>query len=332
MVAATKAVGGTKAAPVTNAAAAKKALAVRVRIIPTVLARTKEEFRERLARLLPVSKQLQVDFADGRFVPSTCVPLHELPDFHAYPRHTFEAHLMVEHPGAYIQPCARHGFKRVIVHIEALSHGTFENIRWQCTKHKLELVLAIKPETSVHKLVPYLHAVDGRVPIDGVLFMGVHPGFNGAPYVTQTPDHIRAFIDAAEHAGLADKVPVIQVDGGMTPMTIGGVVAAGARCINSGSFVANAPDPVVAVAQLQAAADLVVAKTVTTRVVTKRIATKKLAMKKSVTKKISTKTIATKKTTRSRRVSRRHELRSPAKVVRKKAASSKRSASRKKRR
>lgn len=213
-------------------------------IIPTVLANTEEEFDKRLRRLLPVADQIQVDIMDGKFVPSTSVAINKIPEVKRWKGKAFEAHLMVQNPGAHIQPMARRGFKRVIFHVETIDSRSMPNLLAQCRKHKVEPILAINPETPVEKLLPYVDEVSA------VLFLGVHPGFNGAPYVQETPQRIAAFLKKNPNKALP-----VQVDGGMTPETIGGVVAAGATRINSGSFVSNAPDPAAALKLLHKAAD-----------------------------------------------------------------------------
>lgn len=211
-----------------------------VTIIPTVLANSKEEFDTRLRKLLPVADEIQVDFMDGKFVPSQGIPINQVPDLSGH-KQRFEAHLMVENPGAYIQPLARRGFKRIIFHIEAVNDKVIPMLLLQCKKYKVKPVLAINPRTSVRLLLPWTEHVDG------VVFLGVHPGFNGAPYLPDTAKRIKEF------AKLDKNKTTIQVDGGMTPTTIESVVAAGASRINSGSFISNAPDPKKAIVQLIAA-------------------------------------------------------------------------------
>ncbi len=44
-------------------------------VIPTVFAMNKKEFDERLAKLVKISKKIQIDFMDGDFVSSEGVRL-----------------------------------------------------------------------------------------------------------------------------------------------------------------------------------------------------------------------------------------------------------------
>lgn len=212
-------------------------------IVPTVLAGSKEEFDMRLKRLLPIADEIQVDVMDGKFVSSESIALNDIPEVKRWKNKRFEAHLMVQTPGAHIQPMARRGFKRIIFHIEATSSRSLPALLAQCRKHKVEPVLAINPETPIDALLPHVHD------IAGVVFLGVHPGFNGAPYLPATAKRIAAFAKKNTNRKLA-----IQVDGGMTPKTIAAVVKAGATRINSGSFLSNAADPKKALVALKAAA------------------------------------------------------------------------------
>jgi len=228
-----------------------------VTIVPTVLANTEEEFGIKLKRLLAVSDEIQVDIMDGKFVPSQSISLNKIPDVSGWKNKRFEAHLMVENPGAYLQPLAKRGFHRIIMHVETLNERMFKNILAQCKRYSLTPVLALNPETRVQKLLPYLGDVEG------VVFLGVHPGFNGAPYLQETAGKIRLFVrECMNNKKITpNKKIILQVDGGMTPETISGVVAAGATRINSGSYVSNAANQKQALQLLQIAASNSTVKT-----------------------------------------------------------------------
>ena len=220
-----------------------------VRIIPTVLANTKDEFDERLAKLLPSSNELQIDFMDGHFVQSTGVPPEDIPDLHRWSAWTFEAHIMVYHPERYIEELAEKGFKRIIFHYETVEDKRIADFAQHIRDNGMIPIMALNPETPVRRVVRYASTVDG------ILFLGVHPGFNGAPYVEETPARIEELVELTG----GSRRFFIQVDGGMTPETIGAVVAAGADRINSGSFVSKADDPSAAIKLLRDASDTALA-------------------------------------------------------------------------
>ena len=50
------------------------------KVIPTIFAHTKKEFNERCTKLTAISKELQIDFMDGRFASSKGISIHDVPD------------------------------------------------------------------------------------------------------------------------------------------------------------------------------------------------------------------------------------------------------------
>jgi ribulose-phosphate 3-epimerase len=213
-----------------------------IKIVPTVLANDIDDFNKRLAKLIPFAHDIHIDISDGKFVPAQTIPMHLVPDVSQWPDKEFEVHLMVERPGAYIQPMAQRGFKRVIFHTEVGDDELIGNLLGQCKEYEMTPIIAINPETPIENLLKYTNDVEEFA------FMGGHPGFNGAPYLAETPMRVRTFLEKAQ------KKLIIQIDIGMTPETVGAVVRAGALRINSGSYISNAPDPKIAYEKLKAAA------------------------------------------------------------------------------
>jgi len=136
----------------------------------------------------------------------------------------FEAHLMVERPERWAPPLFAKGFKRAIVHIETISPVGFRDLAARARKSRAVLIAAINPGTPLRRILPYLPSAAG------VCVLGVEPGRNGAPYDPRTPSRVRA---------IARRRCPVQVDGGMTPRTVGAVVRAGASRINSGSYASS---------------------------------------------------------------------------------------------
>jgi ribulose-phosphate 3-epimerase len=214
-----------------------------LKIVPTVLTGDIDEFHKRLARLIPFANDIHIDVGDGKFVPTQTIPMHLMPDVSRWPEKEFEVHLMVERPGAYIQPMAQRGFRRVIFHTEVADEEMVKNLLAQCKEYNMTPVIAINPETPVESLLKYTDAVEEYA------FMGGHPGFNGAPYLHETPTRVHTFLEKAK------KKLIIQIDIGMTPETVGDVVRAGALRINSGSYISNASDPKKAYEELKRTAE-----------------------------------------------------------------------------
>ena len=85
--------------------------------------------------------------------------------------------------------------------------------------------------------------------LDLVLVMSVNPGFGGQSYIPHATDKIarvRALLDRRRSPA------VVEVDGGITPDTIGDAWRAGARTFVAGTAVFGEPDPAAAVRALRA--------------------------------------------------------------------------------
>ncbi len=217
------------------------------KIIPTVLAFNIKQFEERFKKILPITDEIQVDFMDGRFVETKSPDDQDVPSLKQYKDKIFEAHLMVKEPLRYVPYLKDKGFKRMILHFETIWPEDIELLREFMDREGVEFFLAINPETEVRKIVPYLKFVHG------VLFLGVHPGKNGAPYLRNTPKRIKELVKMNTNPDL-----VIQVDGGMTPETVGEVISAGAHRANTGSYVMNSDNPKEALKEMQAVAETAV--------------------------------------------------------------------------
>jgi ribulose-phosphate 3-epimerase len=175
--------------------------------------------------------RIQWDVMDGRFVPNltfgpdviaSCRPLVEVP---------FEAHLMVEQPDELAHRYVEAGCDRLIVHAEACLHlhRTLGAIR----DLGAEAAVALNPATPADAVAHVLDLVDM------VLVMTVNPGFGGQRYIaTMEPKIVKiaAMIEASGHD--VD----IEVDGGITPDTIGGAASAGANVLVAGSALFRDPE------------------------------------------------------------------------------------------
>ena len=91
----------------------------KTKIIPTIFATNKSDFDKRFNLLRKISKNLQIDFMDGKLVDSKSISLNEVPNLSRY-KNNFEAHLMVKNPDRWISDLEKKGFSKVIFHIEAM--------------------------------------------------------------------------------------------------------------------------------------------------------------------------------------------------------------------
>ena len=114
------------------------------------------------------------------------------------------------------------------VHYEACGDKLAETLR-MIRHYKCKAGLAIKPDTPIEKVVPYLEM------IDMVLIMTVEPGFGGQQYISACTEKIKAMrqiIDKSDYPQVR-----IQVDGGINLRTVHTVIQAGADVIVAGTCV-----------------------------------------------------------------------------------------------
>jgi ribulose-phosphate 3-epimerase len=140
----------------------------------------------------------------------------------------WEAHLMVNDPLYYLSSFNKHGLKRAIFHCEANPHP--ESIVSDIRNLGLEVGLAINPETS---LSDFERAVDK---VDAVLFLTVHPGFYGSPFIPEVLEKIKDFRSHFPSR-------VIGVDGGISLENIELVKSSGADYACVGSRIFRHDDP-----------------------------------------------------------------------------------------
>ncbi len=198
-----------------------------MKIIPTIFSRNKKEFSERLEKLLPVSKNLQIDFMDGKFVRSKSIQPNESPNLKKY-KNKFEAHLMVKNPEKYLEQLNQKGFSKVIFHIEST----------KSPKKVIELIdsfnllpyIALNPETPTERVFPFLSK------IKGVLFMGVHPGKEHQSFIPEIYEKIKLLKSV-------NKAVKIQVDGGVNEIVIKKLAKLNVNYINSGSLISESLNP-----------------------------------------------------------------------------------------
>ena len=107
--------------------------------------------------------------------------------------------------------------------------------------------MALNPSTPFSAIEHVLHLADM------VLVMTVNPGFGGQAYIESMRDKIQTIRAAADDQGLSDLL--IQVDGGISPSTIGEVAQAGADVFVAGSAIFKSKDYAQTIAFLRKKAE-----------------------------------------------------------------------------
>lgn len=214
-----------------------------VEIVPTVMPISYGDFIEKIGRVAPFVKTIQIDVMDGSFVPSTSWPYSATRDgkpdadwlklvnqeagLPHWEEVDFEIDLMVANQIAEAENWISAGVMRVIGHVEALKPEDSEKFL-ALKKLGVELSLALVPETPNSALDLYLDK------LDSVQFMGINKiGFQGQEFEPKVLEKISEL-----HARKPD-LP-ISIDGGVSFETAKLLVKAGVRRLASGSVVFNA--------------------------------------------------------------------------------------------
>lgn len=215
------------------------------------------ELARRSEALARFARDIQLDVADGVFVPDLSWPYREgqweeleamasagalLP--HSGPVR-YEAHLMADDPQHVGELLARVGCRRIIPHVEVFENeAAFRSVSavWRAAGAK-EVGLAILIDTPLSALLPYIPHCD-VVQVMSIATLGKQ----GAPYDP------RAIARVAElHA--QHPLLTIAVDGGVSLSNIADLVRAGASRFGVGGAIAKAAEPARAYEELRAAGE-----------------------------------------------------------------------------
>ncbi|MDQ6725322.1 MAG: ribulose-phosphate 3-epimerase [Actinomycetota bacterium] len=196
-----------------------------VQIVPSVLPADYSKLGEEVVALEAAGvDRIQWDVMDGVFVPNLTFGPDVIAACRRHVEVPFEAHLMVVNPDLMMAQYVEAGCELVIVHAEACTHlhKTLSSIREAGGKAGV----ALNPSTPLDVVRYVLDKVDL------LLVMTVNPGFGGQAYIKTMEPKIA---EAARLIGESGYNIELEVDGGISPDTIAGAAAAGARVLVAGS-------------------------------------------------------------------------------------------------
>ena len=169
---------------------------------------------------------IHVDVMDGHFVPNITIGPLVVKAVRAVTSLPVDVHLMITNPDRYLQDFIDAGADWLTVHVEACVHlhRTLTYIRSKGKKAGAVL----NPATSLSTLDYVLEEVDL------VMLMSVNPGFGGQSFIESTlakTARLRQMLDAVNPS------TGIEIDGGVSPATIGRIASAGANIFVAGSAI-----------------------------------------------------------------------------------------------
>jgi len=201
-------------------------------IAPSILSSDFTRLGEQIAECEAAGADwIHVDVMDGHFVPNltmgpvlvqACRRTTDLP---------IDVHLMIENPENLLEAFARAGASTLIVHVETCPDlpSTLKKIKSLGCKAGVTL----NPETPANTLEPALNMADQ------LLVLTVHPGFSGQSFL---PEMISKVAEIRHSLDKNESPAWLEVDGGISPVTISLAREAGADAFVSGSAIFHHPE------------------------------------------------------------------------------------------
>lgn len=189
---------------------------------------------------------VHVDVMDGHFVPNLTIGPNHVKALKKVTDTPLDVHLMISNPAEQVQWYLDAGADMVVFHREAVwgaedALAVVERIHAAGARAGM----AINPETAVERIEDEVLRE-----LDLVLVMSVHPGFGGQSYIPASAGKVAEVKARCEALGVQ---PLIEVDGGIDPVTAPLVTAAGATMLVAGSAVFKHEDRAAAIAAIRAA-------------------------------------------------------------------------------
>lgn len=199
----------------------------RLMIAPSILSANFTKLGAEITQVLADGADvIHIDVMDGHFVPNITIGPLVVAAVRKITKAPLDVHLMIANPDQYIEAFAEAGADWITVHVEVCHHlhRTIHAIR-QLGK-KAGAVL--NPGTSLTTLEWILDD------LDLVMLMSVNPGFGGQKFIRSAIDKTHKLKTMIDARGLQVG---IEIDGGVSPATIGEISQAGANIFVAGSAV-----------------------------------------------------------------------------------------------
>lgn len=174
-----------------------------------------------------------IDVMDGKFVENNNLEL--MKDYATTISHIsnipLDVHLMVENVEEIMDEYMDLLPDRITFHIEAISDSErIFNIIDELKSNGIKIGIAIKPNTKIEEIKPYLNY------IHQILVMTVEPGKGGQKLIPETLEKIKELRSFVDDNGIDID---IEADGGINKETAEDVRNAGTDVLVSGAFIIN---------------------------------------------------------------------------------------------
>ena len=194
------------------------------KIVPAILAKSKEEYQARLTTVRQLTDRFQVDIIDGEFVDNRTIGLDEVGRMTEL---KMDIHLMVAEPKSFVEKAITLNPNLIIIQYECGQDITphLERIK----KSGLQAGVAVNPDTKLSKLKPLKDL------LDHLLLMAYPAGFAGQKFQPEVLDKL------VEARKLYPSVE-IGLDGGVTDKNAKKILQSGFDTVNVNSALFEAED------------------------------------------------------------------------------------------
>lgn len=166
-----------------------------------------------------------IDVMDGKFVSRETFSIEEIQEISNVSNKPLDIHLMVEDPDIYIEQLIKlSNINNITFHLEI--DKDINKILSKIKENGIKRGLAIKPDTDINLLKPYLDY------IDLILIMTVEPGYGGQPFIKSSTKRIKKIKKLIKGYNI-----LLEVDGGINDITIKEVSLVDTAVI--GSYITN---------------------------------------------------------------------------------------------
>lgn len=168
---------------------------------------------------------VHIDVMDGKFVEEKQFTSMEISALIDACKKKIDVHLMCENPFFYIK---EFDDRVSLVTIHSEINCDKKEIIDILKRKNIEVGMAVKPNTSVQEVIPYLKD------LSLVLIMSVEPGYGGQEFMESSLDKVRKMKEIIKSNNLNVK---IEIDGGVKDTNIKRISEAGVDIAVVGSFV-----------------------------------------------------------------------------------------------
>lgn len=196
-----------------------------VQIAPSILSADFGNLESEIRKLDQAgADMIHIDVMDGHFVPNLTIGAPVVKSLRPHTELPFDVHLMVDNPDSMVAWFADAGADIITIHAESTPHldRTLSFIRSLGCKAGISLT----PSTPEDVLNYVLDKVDL------ILVMTVNPGFGGQKFI---PSQLGKISRIKEMCAGSDIL--LEVDGGINPLTAAECIAAGANVLVAGTSI-----------------------------------------------------------------------------------------------